>query len=219
MAAERWLRAGERVACAVLIGWLQVVGVRTHSVVHHILHAAPLVVLLVAPASAARHFTGLLAGYLWVFMLGVVSPMLYNALIRGYLFNLSQPYIWLAPVAAVLAVVWAAANAAMLARRPRWFAPAVLAGLGLTVLFAWAHPYLSAAFEYPLDRTLDGGYAWALVLLLETAVVLAVPGWCAFRLSRELRVTRSFVAWQVAYWVFFVAAMVAGLLPAVNRLG
>ena len=207
----------ERIACVLLIGWLQVVGVVTHSVLHHILHAAPLAILLVVRPSPARHFTGLLAGYLWVFMLAVVTPMLYNALILGYLFNLGQPYIWLAPVAAGLAAVWAAANVALLRRRPRWFAPGVLIGFALTGLFAWAHPLLSRAFEFPLDRTLAGEYHWALVLLLETAVVLAVPSWCAARLSPDLRVTRAFVGWQVAYWVFFVAAMVVGLLPAVVR--
>lgn len=207
----------ERISCALLIGWLQVVGVLTHSVLHHILHAAPLVLLLVVRPTPARHFTSLLAGYLWVFMLAVVTPMLHNALIRGCLFNLSQPYIWLAPVAAGLAAVWAAANFALLRRRPMWFAPGVLIGFALIGLFAWVHPYVSHAFEYPLDRTLAGEYHWALALLLETAVVLAVPSWCAFRLSPDLQVTRAFVGRQIAYWVFFVAAMVAGLLPAVVR--
>ena len=214
---ERQMLVLERIACALLIGWLQVVGVLTHSVWHHILHAAPIVLLLVVRPSPARHFTGLLAGYLWVFMLAVVTPMLYNALIRGYLFNLSQPYIWLAPVAAGFAAVWAAANTALLRRRPQWFPAGVLIGFALAGLLAWAHPSVSYAFEYPLNRTLAGEYHWAVALLLETAVVLAVPSWCAFRLSPDLRVTRAFVGWQVAYWVFFVAAMVAGLLPAVVR--
>lgn len=215
---DRRLLACERIACILLVGWLQIVGVRTSSVVHHLLHAAPLALLLVVPASPARHFTGVLAGYLWVFMLGVVSPMLHNALILGYILTRPEvPYTWLAPVAAILAATWAAGNAALLAGRPRWFAPGLLAGAGLIGLFAWAHPYLALAFEHPLEQVLAGGYAWVAVLLVETAVVLAVPAWCAFRLSPVLRVSTSFVAWQVTYWVFFVAAMVAGLLPAFNR--
>lgn len=59
---ERMILILERVACALLIGWLQVVGVLTPSVFHYILHAAPLVLLLFLTPSPARHFTGLLAG-------------------------------------------------------------------------------------------------------------------------------------------------------------
>lgn len=76
-------------------------------------------------------------------MLAVVSPMLYDALILG------KPFIWLAPVAACLAEVWAAANIALV-RRPGWFIPGVLIGIVLTGLLAWAHPYVSPEFEYPL---------------------------------------------------------------------
>lgn len=216
--APLWLRLGERLACVALVAWLQVVGVVTHSVVHHILHAAPVALLLLVPASAARHFTGVLAGYAWVFMLGVITSMLHNALIRGYVLTHPHiPYTWLAPVAAVLAVVWAALNAARLRQRPRLVVPVALLGLALIFLFAWAHPAWSSAVNYPVDRTLEGRYAWGLVVLLETAVALAVPAWAASRLNRELKWTRRFVAWQVAYWVFFVAAMIAGLLPAFNR--
>jgi hypothetical protein len=214
---QRVLLVGERLACLPFIAWLQLVGVKTHSVLHHVLHAAPVVLLLVVRPSPARHLTGMLAGYLWVFMLGAVSPMLYDALILGHLVRPVVPYTWLAPVAAVLATGWAAANAALLRRRPSRFLPYALIGVGLAGVFAVIHPYLSRAFEYPLDRTLAGGYAWVVVLLAETAAVLAVPYWCAFRLSVELRVTKAFVTWQVVYWVFFVVAMVAGLHPAIIR--
>jgi len=215
---EKRLLAFERLACILLIGWLQFVGIYGHSIVHHILHAAPVAVLLMVPLSPARHFTGLMAGFLWVFMLGVVSPMLYDSLIRGYLLTRPEiPYTWLAPVAALIAATWAAANFTLLARRHRWFAPAILTAIGLIFLLAAIHPYFSMAFEYPLEQTLAGHYAWGAVLLLETAIVLAVPGWTAFRLSPDLRLSASFVRWQMAYWVFFVGAMVAGLLPVFNR--
>jgi hypothetical protein len=214
---ERQMRSLERIACVLLICWLQLVGVMTHSMLHHILHAAPLGVLLVVRSSPARHFTGLLAGFLWMFMLAVISAMLHESLILGYLFNRRPmpPYIWLAPVAAGLAVVWAAANLALLRRRSQSFVPGVLIGFALTWLFAWSHPYLSHAFEYPLHRTLAGEYHWVFVLLFETAVVVAASSWCVVRLIPDLRVTRTFVGWQLAYWVFFVVAMVVGLLPAI----
>jgi len=213
-----WPHVAERVAGGLLVGWLQVVGVVTHSVVHHILHALPLVVLLVVRSSPARSVTALLAGYLWVFMLAAVTPMLHNALILGWVVSRPQlAYTWLAPVAAGLAVVWAAANAWLL-RPSRWTLPVgVLVGTGLTLGLAAVHPYISTAFEYPLERTFAGEYWWAAVLLLETAVVLAVPAWGAFRLGQLPRPTWRFAVWQVAFWVFFVAMMVAGLLPAFNR--
>lgn len=149
-------------------------------------------------------------------MLAAVTPMVYESLILGYLFKLSKPYLWLAPVAALLAAIWSAANMALL-RGFRWFGTGTLIGFSLIGLLAWAHPYLSAAFEYPLERTLAGDYPWILILLMETGVVLALPGWCALRLSPQLRVTWAFIGWQVAYWVVFVTAMVVGLLPGIVR--
>ena len=125
--------------------------------------------------------------------------------------------MWLAPVAAVLAAAWASFNMALLAQRPRFVLPTVLMGMGLIVLLAWVQPYISVVFEVPVKRTIAGQYAWALVLLLQAPVVLGLPAWSIFRLNPALRVTASFVALQTAYWVFFVAAMVAGLLPVVNR--
>jgi hypothetical protein len=206
----------ERAAGVALVGWLQLVGVLTHSVLHHILHALPLVLLLVWRPTAARAFTALLAGYLWVFMLAVVTPMLHDALIRGHLYNLGKPYIWLAPGAALLAVVWAACNATLL-RPGRWTLPlALLVGLALTLGLTAVQPHLSVAFEHPLDRTMSGESWWAAVLVVETAVVLALPAWGATRLG-GLKVSWRFALWQAVYWVLFVALMVAGLLPGVIR--
>jgi hypothetical protein len=215
---EKQLLIFERIACAAFIIWLQVVGVRTYSIVHHILHAAPIALLLFIPQSPSRHFAGLLAGFLWVFMLGVITSMLHNSLILGYIITHSHiPYTWLAPIAAILAVIWAAANAALLSRKPRWLAWGLLVGIVLIGLFAWLHPYLTQAFNYPIYKVLGGQYLWVPILLLETTIVLALPSWCAFRLSKDLRVTKKFIGWQLAYWAFFVAAMVAGLLPIFNR--
>ena len=216
--AKKRLQSLERILCVLLIGWLQLVGVLTHSILHHVLHAAPLALLLFVKPSPARHFTGFLAGFLWVFMLGIVTAMLHDALILDYIVTHSHiPYTWLAPGAATLAAAWAATNAVLTAERPRWFLPALLAGLGMIPLFAWAHPYVSQAFLYPLERTLAGEYVWVTALLAETAMVLAMPSLLAFRVSPGLKWSASFVGWQIAYWVFFVVAMVAGLLPAVNR--
>jgi hypothetical protein len=208
----------ERVACAAFVAWLQLVGVVTHSVLHHLLHAAPILLLLLLRPSPSRHFTGVLAGFAWVFMLAVVTPMIHNAIILGYAFtHPERPYTWLAPVAAVLAAIWASLNLALLAQRPRLLLPTAPAGVGVIVLLAWVQPYISVAFEIPLERTLAGQYAWAIALLLQTAVVLALPAWLTFRLSPALRLCASFAALQAAYWIFFVTAMVAGLLPVVNR--
>lgn len=212
----RWVHA-ERMVCILLIGWLQYVGIRTNSVVHHILHAVPLAVLLLVPTSPARHLTGMLAGLLWVFMLGVISPMLFESLILGGMFTQTEvPYMWLAPIAALLAVVWAVVNATLLMRRPRVFAQYLFLGLGGAALLAALHPYLSMAFAYPLDKAIEGNYQWTLVLILEAMILLAFPGWCAFRWSPDLRADWSLAGWQVIYWVFFVFMMVAGLLPRFN---
>jgi hypothetical protein len=72
----------ERVAGVLFVGWLQLVGV-----LHHILHALPVVVLLVLRPSAGRAVTGLLAGCLCVFLLAAVTPMIHDALILGYVFT------------------------------------------------------------------------------------------------------------------------------------
>jgi len=213
-----WLVCCERLTCAALIAWLQLVGVVTHSVVHHILHAAPLVPLLLLRSSPSRCFTGVLAGFAWVFMLAIVTPMLHHAIILGYAFtHPERPYTWLAPVAALLAATWAAFNAALLNQCPRSVFAAGLVGIGLIVVLASVQPYGSVAFEVPLERTLAGQYAWAIALLLEAAVVLVFPAWCTFRLNPALRLSASFVGGQIAYWVCFVGAMVAGLLPVFNR--
>lgn len=210
---QLWLLRGERLACVAFIAWLQLVGLVTHSELHHLLHAAPIFFLLLRPASVSRHFTGVLAGYAWVFMLAIVTPMLHDAIILGYVFtHPERPYTWLAPVAAVLAAAWAASNLALLAQRSRFLLPSGLVGIGLIIVLAWVQPYISVAFEVPLQRTLAGQYAWGLALLFETAVVLALPAWSTFRLNPALRLSARFVASQAAYWVLFVAAMVAGLL-------
>jgi vacuolar-type H+-ATPase subunit I/STV1 len=207
----------ERATGVALVGWLQLVGVLTHSVLHHILHALPLVLLLVWRPSPARNVTGLLAGYLWVFMLAAVTSMLHDALILGWIVSRPQvAYTWLAPGAAGLAVVWAACNAALL-RPGRWTLPlGLLVGVTLALGLTAAQPYLSAAFEHPLEQTLAREYGWAAVLLLETAVVLALPVWAAVKLG-GVKPSWRFALCQAAYWVFFVALMVAGLLPGVIR--
>lgn len=192
----------ERVACVAFIAWLQLVGLVTHSVVHHLLHAAPIVVLLLWRPTPSRHFTGILAGFAWVFMLAIVTPMLHYAIIRGYAFTQpDRPYTWLAPIAALLAVAWAACNLAILVQRPRFLLPTGLVGIGLIPLLAGVQPYISVAFEVPLERTLAGQYAWALVLLVELPVVLGLPAWLIFRLNPALKLTATFVVSQTGYWI------------------
>ena len=218
MASEqRWLWVGERVSCLFLIAWLQFVGWYAQSVVHHVLHAAPLILLLLLPASPARYLTGLLAGYLWIFMLAGVTSMLYTSLYLGDAFV--RPDLlgnWLAPVAAALASLWAAFNTAMLARRAGLLISSAMVWLVLACVFTIVHPYITNAVGYPLDRVLAGHYLWVSVLLLETAVVLAVPWFIAFRIADDLKFSWKLVGWQATYWLFFVILMVIGLLPALN---
>lgn len=213
-----WLLGCERLVCAAFVAWLQLVGLVTHTVLHHLVQAVPIVLLLFLCPSPSRHFTGVLAGFAWVFMLAIVTPMLHDAIILGYaITHPEEPTMWLAPVAALVAAAWAAFNLAALAQRPRFLLPTGLVGIGLIVVLAWIQPYITVAFEVPLTRTLAGQYAWALVLLLEAPVVLVLPAWYLFRLNPALRLCPSFVALQTAYWIFFVAAVVAGLLPVFNR--
>ena len=214
---QRWISVGERVSCLLLIAWLQFVGWYAQSIVHHILHATPLVLLLFLPTSSARYLTGMLAGYLWIFMLAGVTSMLYTSLYLGDAFarphNLGN---WLAPVAAALASLWAAFNAAMLANRVGFLVPSAIVWLGLAGVFTIFQPYITNAVGFPLDRVLAGQYLWINVLLLETIVVLAVPGLIAFHIADDLKVSWKLIGWQATYWLFFVVMMVAGLLPTLN---
>ena len=45
------------------------------------------------------------------------------------------------------------------------------------------------------------------MLLLETAGVFALPGWCAFRLSSILQRSGSFFAWPALSWLFIDCAI------------
>lgn len=150
-------------------------------------------------------------------MLAGVTSMLYTSLYMGIAFarpdNLGN---WLAPVAAVLAGLWAAFNTAMLANRAGLLIPSAIIWLGLAGVFTFIHPYITHSVGFPLDRVLAGHYLWGSLLLLETAVVLAVPGLIAFRIAHELKFSKKLFVWQAMYWLFFVIMMVVGLLPALN---
>lgn len=150
-------------------------------------------------------------------MLAGVSSMLHTSFCMRLIFmrpdNIAY---WLAPVAAGLAILWTSLNSAILTRRPNWFFPFLGVWLGVTGVFTITHPYLSTAIEYPLDRVLAGQFLWIFALLLETAVVLALPFAVAFRMANDLKFSWKMLGHQVAFWVFFVVMMVVGLLPVLN---
>ncbi|MBN1534780.1 MAG: hypothetical protein JXA20_19065, partial [Spirochaetes bacterium] len=124
--------------------------------------------------------------------------------------------MWLAPAMSILTGLWASLNlSALCPPRARWFIPA---GLLITPFLATLYPAVNALFRIPLEQVIHGGYPWALLLAVELAAALAGPWLIFIRAtgSRGLRCTRRLVAWQVFFWLFFLACMVIGLLPAVN---
>ncbi len=215
-----WLVWAELGFCALAVVWLQVVGVVTETVVHHILHALPIAVLLPLPRSRAYRLTAALTGCAWIFMLAAMTPMIHHSIIEGYLLRYPElSYTWLAPSMAAISAIWMALNLTLLSGQPRQFGWFVLGSLALTPALALLHPLISAAFEKPLEATLQGHHLWALLLAIELPLVLALPWWLAVRLTaqRDIRFSVGTGLWQIGYWAFFFSCMVGGILPVFNR--
>jgi hypothetical protein len=160
-----------------------------------------------------------LTAFAWIVMLAMVSPMLHNALIRGYIItHPERPYTWLAATMALVSVIWMALNLTLLLREPGRLPRFVVGGVALVPICALTHPYFSPAIAAPLRWTIEGHYQWALVLALEVPLVLLAPWFAAIGLTRatDLRLTRKVLLGQVAYWTFFLSCMIIGLLPALN---
>jgi hypothetical protein len=205
------------VSCVI---WLQVVGLVTGTVVHHILHALPIVVLLLPARTRWVRLTAALAGFAWIFMLAAMTPMVHDGLIRGQILTQSgEAHLWLAPIMALLSGIWMAINLSLLSAAPRrlpWF---IAGSIGLIPLLAVIEPYIGMILIYPMERVIEGAYGWIFILIIEAAAVLIVPWWLAIRLTgaADLKVTWRVLLASAAYWSFFVACMVVGLLPAFNR--
>ena len=217
--SKSWLSLAERIAGVAAVACLQVVGVMTDTVLHHVVHALPIVVLLPLRRTRVVRLTAALLGFMWILMLAGVTDELHKSLIRGDLFvSPRTPITWLVPIMVAISATWAALNLSLLRPTRRGLSWFVLGGLMLALALALVHPLLNAAFEVPLDRTDQGEYVWAFVLALELCVLALGPWWLAVRLtgSRHVAITRSAVLRQVAFWGFFLVCMVVGVIPALN---
>ena len=206
----------ERVVCITAIAWLQIVGIISNTVPHHILHALPIAVLLLIRRTRAVRLTAALVGFIWVFMLSAITPMVYDSLVRGFLFTSDNPDMWLAPIMSLLAGLWTSLNLAVLKPRcTKWF---ILGGFLLTPVLAVLYPLVNSLFKVPIEHVIHGRLFWAILLAIELAVVLIGP-WLLFvkiTNSRELKCNQRLVFWQILFWLFFLACMVIGLMPALN---
>lgn len=206
----------ERILCFAAIAWLLMVGIISNTVLHHILHALPIAVLLLVKRTRAVRLTAALVGFIWVFMLSAITPMVYDSLVRGFLFTSDNPDMWLAPVMSLLAGLWASLNLAVLRpRRVGWFIPG---GFLITPALALLYPLVNSLFKIPVEHVIHGQPVWAILLAVELTAVLLGP-WALFvhiTGSRELKCGKRLVFWQILFWLFFLACMVIGLMPALN---
>jgi hypothetical protein len=215
---ERALGLLDLAAGVILVLWLQVVGLVAGQVLHQVLHALPVLLLVVLPKSRWVRLTCVMTGFAWIFMLAVITPMLNRALLQGGLWQRREIFVWLAPVAAALSALWAAVNLTLLARKPKRWPIFVVGFIVLIPVLASLHPHWQRWFVVPLRRLLEGQVIWAAVLAGELlAVVAAIWGGTMLVVRRhDLRPDRRVIGWQVLYWGFFLACMVLGLLPALN---
>lgn len=217
--STRAIARAEWVLTACAVAWLQVIGVVTESVIHHVLHAIPIAVFLFLPRSTWVRHTASLAGFAWVFMLSFVTPMIRDVLTDGIVFvDRQHAYTWLAPVMLLISAAWSGLNAALLTGRPKRWALYALALLVIGVLLAHAPPWMRQLIELPLQRALEGRLLWVLIVVVEVPFVLALPWVLVRRLTQRPwpRLTSAVAAWQVAYWLTFLACMVVGMLPTLN---
>ncbi len=218
-AVDRLMPGAERALALLAVLWLQLVGVVTHSVLHHVLHALPLAGLLVLPRTPWVRHTTALVGFAWVVMLSLMTPMIHDALTSGIVFTLrGRAYTWLAPGMVIICAAWTAMHVAILAGRPRRWPGYGLVLVACAVVLALTQPQVYAVFETPLQRVLDGHLVYLLAVLLEVPLVLGLPWVVLRRLTCPPRppVTLRALCWQSAYWLVFVACMVTGLLPILN---
>lgn len=209
----------ERCLAFAAVLWLQVVGVVTDTILHHVLHALPLLLLALLPRSGWVRHTAALAAFAWIVMLALITPMIRQALLEGIDFvNPNRAYTWLAPLMALICCVWASLNLALLARKPRRWIGSTISMIVLTVLFAFGQPWISPLITEPLQHVLEGDLRRLVILLLAMPAVLALPWWVTVRQAAEPRPALAFsaAAWQAAYWLFFLACMVLGLSLSPN---
>jgi hypothetical protein len=131
------------------VAWLQVVGLQTHTVVHHVLHALPLSLLAVLPRTPWIRHGAAMAGLMRVVMLSLLSPMIAGAMREGI--HIGEPglaYTWLAPAMLLLAAAWSAVNLSRLGDRPSRWPVRMLAIAVAGVVLGWIQP-ISGACSRP----------------------------------------------------------------------
>lgn len=211
---ERYGRL-ERALAWANVAWLQIVGLQTHTVLHHLLHALPLALLAVLPRTRWIRHLAAMAGLMWVVMLSLLSPMIANTLREGIPFGMrGLAYTWLAPVMLLLAAAWSAVNLGLLGGRPSrwpmWMLAIVVAG----AVLGWVQPVSARFFETPVTRARDRvAPAYAPVVALATVLALGI--WFVVRAATappRLGVDRAVLAGHVEYWLLFLLCMLAGLL-------
>ncbi len=209
----------ELLTCACAIIWLQLVGILDRTVVHHIFHSLPVLLLLFLPKTPLTRLLSVLTAFAWIFMLSIVTPMLNNAIIRGYLISRSNlSYTWLSTGMALISAIWMAENLTLLSGKKSNFILFAAGSIILIPVLAFIQPYISLVFGIPLSRTLNGQYLWSLIFLAELPAVLFLPWWIAVKITHNnvLSMLKGKVLYQVLYWVFFLTSMIIGLLPALN---
>lgn len=198
--------------CGVI--WLQIVGLVTKTVLHHILHAIPLAVLGFIRGGYWTRHTRAMTGLAWVLMLSVFTPMIWHALSRGIVFtDRTLAYTWLAVGMLIIAAGWSAVSiAALIAQPSRWFLvlfTILLAGCAMAVI----QPFLGSFLELPVSRVLSGQTRWMPVLGVEVFLVAGLI-WGIVRLAvRPPRppITLVVSLAQIIYWIAFIACMIVGL--------
>jgi hypothetical protein len=205
---DRWTERIDLGLGISLVLWLQVVGLITRTVLHHVLHALPLLLLVLLPRTRFVRWLSALTSYAWIFMLAVVTPELRLALGEGEGFRAA-----LAPVMAVLSAFWMALNLMLLSERIGGGWGCFLGSILLIPALMALNPYLMALFEIPLRRVLEGRAAWVGILVVELVLVLAIPWKLGLWLTgaRDLRLTRRLLLQHAGFWAFFLACMIGGL--------
>lgn len=193
------------------VAWLQWVGVATATVLHHVLHALPIVVLLFLPRTTGRRATSAVAAFLWIFMLATMTDNLassWRRIAAGDTGLLS----WLAPGMAAIAAAWLARDLARLDARRGRIGPYAIASIALPPILTMLHGAIGPLLLAPVERLLAGRAGCAAVVAIEAAALVLIAGAAVVRLTAcGWRPRPAAAAGWTAYWGLFAACMIGGL--------
>ena len=214
MTSEKTREIAERALNGLAIVWLMVVGVATHSVLHHVLHAAPLVVVALLPQGTRAWLMRAMSAYLWLFMLAVMTPMIEEEILHGALLRgRGELQHWLAPTMALIACTWFATCVSLLARVRGAFLAAFVLIAAFTAGLARVQAVVGPLMTAPVERVIAGNFNAIAVVGLEAVLALLVPWGILLRVARiKPTFNARAVAMQAAFWGVFVLCMLVGLL-------